>query len=147
MKITNSQVSLTTAMIEQLESDTGISLPDDYKSFLLKHNGGEPDPSMFETKDGKLESFVLHFLPITNMVEDNLLEEIEGITLACQIPANLIPIAITPADNRIVLSVGGDDHGNVYHWAWDEEFENHVASYDCMRLIANTFSEFLKMLH
>jgi cell wall assembly regulator SMI1 len=147
MKVTNSQVKLTTAKIEQLELEAGISLPDDYKAFLLKHNGGEPNVSKFKTKDSKVESYVSFFLPITSMVEDNLLEEIEGITHAGQIPANLIPIASDPADNRIVLSVDGDDCGKVYYWAWDEEVEDHVASYKRMRLIAESFSDFLALMH
>ncbi|MBA3856022.1 MAG: hypothetical protein C0507_03845 [Cyanobacteria bacterium PR.3.49] len=147
MKIKNSQTKLTAAEIEQLESHTCISLPADYKAFLLEHNGGEPDPSDFVTRDGKVESFVSCFLPISNLVEDNLLEEIEGISQAGQIPSNLIPIAIAAPDNRIVIAFKGKERGKVYYWAWDEEDENHIASYKYIRLIADSFDDFIRLLH
>lgn len=146
MIIKNSQTKLTEEEIEQLESQTGISLPVDYKAFLLEHNGGEPDPSEFQTKDGKVQSFVSYFLPISNLVDDNLLEEIEGLSQAGQIPSNLIPIATDPADNRIVLSVEGKERGKVYYWAWDEEDDNHIASYKYIRLIADSFDDFIRLL-
>ena len=147
MKISNSQTKLTEKEISQLESETDISLPDDYRAFLLKYNGGEPDPAVFETKDGKVESLVTKFLPLANISGDNLLEEIEGITQAGQIPENLIPIAVDPADNRVVLSVDGADRSKVYYWAWDEEDEDHKPSKRYMRLIADSFNQFFNSLH
>lgn len=147
MNIKNSQPPITKQDIRKLEEKTRIALPEDYKDFLLRHNGGEPEPKVFETQDGKVESRVKKFLSISDVSEDNLVEEIEGITRAGQIPGNLVPIAVDPADNRVVLSVGGPDIGKVYYWAWDEEDEDHEASYKYMRLIANSFNEFLESLH
>ena len=98
--------------------------------------------------DGKVKSMVSVFLPLCDDIEDNLLEEIRGITLAGQIPGNLIPIAMDPADNRLVMSCMGDDMGKVYYWAWDEEPQRaHKTSYTYMRLIANSFAEFISKLH
>jgi len=86
------------------------------------------------------------FLPLADIREDNLREEIEGITQAGLIPVDLIPIAVSPADNRVVLSISGKDCGKVYYWSWDEEDEDHKPSYKYMRLIADSFSEFLSQL-
>ena len=147
VKIVDSQKPITERDIADLEEQTGLRLPKTYRGFLLKQNGGTPEPSGFETKDGKVESLVATFLPLAPSLENNLLEEIEGITLAGQIPGNLIPIATTPAANRVVLSVKGADRGKVYYWAWDEEDDNNEPSYSFMRLISDSFTEFLESLH
>lgn len=145
--VEGSQQPLTERDISMLEAQTGIKLPDDYKQFLLQHNGGRPSPKRFVTRDKKVESMVAKFIPLADIPDDNLREEIEGITQARQIPANLIPIAIDPADNRVVLSVSGKDCGKVYYWSWDEEDEDHEPSYNYMRLIADSFNDFVKQMH
>lgn len=106
------------AQIEAIERAKEIRLPPPYREFLAKHNGGTPEPKRFTTRDGKVVSIISKFLPVDDDQVDNLVEEIEGITQAGQIPPNLIPIATTPADNRVVLSVSGNDAGKVYYWSW-----------------------------
>lgn len=39
--------------IEEFESKYNISLPEDYKRFLLENNGGKPSIRRFKTADGK----------------------------------------------------------------------------------------------
>lgn len=139
--------------IRELEEEAGVDLPGDYRSFLLKHNGGRPVPDEFETVDKKIESSVKRFITISNSAHPNLLEEIRAITLAGQIPPNLIPIATNPSEmNRIVISTKGKNVGKVYYWSQDEEddFETYTKykpSYKYMRLIAESFGEFLGKLH
>lgn len=146
--IKNSHASINEEDILKLEKSTGITLPKDYKKFLLLNNGGVPSPFNIKTRDGKIESSIKKFLPLANIKEDNLLEEIKGITLAGQIPKEVIPIAIDPADNRIVLGTKGDKNNKVFYWAWDEEKENHKKpSYKYMRIIADSFEEFLNKIY
>lgn len=132
--------------VAELEAKAGVSLPAPYREFLLEHNGGVPGRDRFETRDGKVSSFVSKFAAISDTEEDNLLDEIRGITQAGQIPPNLIPIAVDPAEDRIVLSVSGPDVGSVYYWAWGEEPKKPTCSYKYMRLIAKSFDEFLSLL-
>jgi hypothetical protein len=101
----------------------------------------------FSTKDGKVESIVKYFFSVYKDNDDDLHGEIEGITLEKQIPKNLIPIAITPAGNRILISISSEDAGKIYYWAWDEEPEPPTKTYKFTRLIANSFNEFLTLLH
>jgi hypothetical protein len=101
----------------------------------------------FSTKDGKVESIVKYFFSVYKDNDDDLHGEIEGITLEKQIPKNLIPIAITPAGNRILISISSEDVGKIYYWAWDEEPEPPTQTYKFTRLIANSFNEFLTLLH
>lgn len=146
IKIEDSYHSIGEAQLLSLERTAGLMLPAPYRSFLLAHNGGRPASRRFTTKDGKIESMISRFLPISDDAEDNLLEEIEGITQAGQIPPNLIPIAIDPADDRVVISVGGPDAGKVYYWSWGAEPDPVSCSYEYMSLIANDFSEFISVL-
>jgi hypothetical protein len=41
--------------IEALEVQLQVKLPDSYRSFLIKHNGGQPSPSTFliSEREGK----------------------------------------------------------------------------------------------
>jgi len=134
--------------LTDLESKVNVKIPEQYRNFLLSHNGGKPRPNRFVTQDRKVESMIAKFLPIANIEDDNLLEEIEGITQADLIPQNLIPIATDPADNRLVLSLAGSDSGRIYYWSWDEEpRKNHRPSYKYMRLVANSFDELLALLY
>ena len=138
---------LSEAQIDELERAMEIRLPKPYREFLTKYNGGTPDPERFTTRDGKAVSIVSKFLPVDNSQADNLIEEIEGITQAGQIPSNLIPVATTPADNRVVLSVSGSDSGKIYYWSWGEEPDEPTCSYRYMRLVADSFDQFLDDLH
>ena len=113
---------------------------------MLAHNGGVANRRRFETRDGKVSSYATRFAAVSDSEEDNLLDEIDGITLAGQIPKNLIPIAVDPGEDRIVLSVAGPDAGSVYYWAWGEEPRKPTCSYKYMRLIASDFDEFLSLL-
>ncbi len=148
INIQGSLPQLTEQNLSELEQRTNIKLPEQYRNFLLKHNGGIPSPNRFKTLDGKVESMISNFLPIAAIEDDNLLEEIQGITQAELIPENLIPIATEPGDDRLVLSVGGSDYGKIYYWAWEEEPKrNHKPSYKYIRLVANSFDELLALLY
>jgi cell wall assembly regulator SMI1 len=146
LQITNSQLPVDDATILAFESKFNIKLPDEYRRFLLSHNGGNPSPKKIITQDKKIESMVSTFFPLSDFTEDNLVNEFEGLTQARQIPPNFISIAMDPAENRIVLSIYGDDVGKVYYWSWDEEPKKPTCSYKYLRLIANNFDDFLSSL-
>ena len=145
--VTGALSPVTAEDIRDLQSHTGVTLPDDYREFLLKHNGGTPHPDGFRSKDEKLSSFVTRFAPISDDDQYNLQGEIEGITEYRYIPRDMIPIGIDPVTNRIVLVVSGPDTGRVFYWAWDEEPETPTCSRKYMRLLADSFDEFLASLY
>lgn len=130
-----------------IENNFKIKLPREYRDFIMKGSLEKLKMHRFVTKDKKVESIVKYFFSPKKDYDDDLYGEIQGFTLDQKIPINLIPIAITPAENRVLLSISGKDTGNVYYWAWDEEPEPPTQSYQFMRLIDNNFDDFLNSLH
>ena len=45
--ITDSSRKLSAAELDELEARLDASLPESYRAFLMKHNGGRPHPAMY----------------------------------------------------------------------------------------------------
>ena len=133
--------------LQTIENKFKIKLPKEYKDFIIKSHLERLDMRRFSTKDKKVESIVKYFFRPYKDYDDDLYGEIQDFTLDKKIPRNLIPIAITPAGNRVLLSISGKDTGNVYYWSWDEEPEPPTQSYQFIRLIEKTLDEFLDALY
>jgi hypothetical protein len=144
--ITDSARPATEEEIGRLESETGVTLPAEYRAFLLRHNGGKPSRRRFTTRDQKVESHATRLFPVDENDEGGLQSEIEGITGCNLIPREMIPIGIDPGEDRVVLAVGGPDVGRVFYWAWGEEPDPPTCSRKYMRIIADSFDEFLASL-
>jgi len=147
IKITNSSKPITKEDIKDLESKYDFIFPYEYKNFLLKHNGGEPSHKYFTTRNGKIHEIISRFFPIDINDKFSLQSEIEEITLEKELPADLIPIAITPGESdRVVLCISGENYGKVYHWSWGAQEDNCEPSYEFVEIVADSFNEFLDML-
>lgn len=125
-----------------LEQRHGISLPHDYKTFLMKYNGGLPAPRAFPIEGLKNNPFgvVQEFLGIDCSLETSNLEWNYEV-MKGRLPTNLFPIACDDGGDLICLSVCGTDAGSVLFW--DCHTEPPVPSYDNVYRIANSFGEFL----
>lgn len=64
----------TLAEIKAFEDRVGHKLPSDYRSFLLKHNGGHPSPNAFtfDAGRGEEEDIVLCFFPMRDVTLGNV---------------------------------------------------------------------------
>lgn len=144
--VEDSQPSVSEADLYAFEQRFGVVLPDDYKEFLLKHNGGKPTPRRYKTLDGVVESSFIRMLPLADLDAPNLVLNYTTYNQGYCIPNNLIPIGEDPIGNQICMSLSGEDTGTVYHWSYDWEDEVFRASYKYMRKIAGSFSEFLECL-
>ena len=144
--ITPTHEALDAEDIDQFESRFGIQFPPDYRRFLLEYNGGTTLPNRFETEDGKIESMVVRFFSMYDPEDDALEDEYTDLSLDDELPSNLLPIAIDPVEDRIVISLSGDDRGAVYYWNWGAEPDPASCSYRYMRRIAPNFDAFLAKL-
>jgi len=145
-KITESSEKLNPSVIANLENELGISLPNQYRRFLLEHNGGRPSADCFDFKGGTTGSCVDWFLGIHNKPHNNLLRYLE--TYKDRIPQNFFPIAHDPGGNLIAISVAGFDRGRVYFWDHEQEKEEgETPDYSNVVPIADSFDEFIGKLY
>jgi hypothetical protein len=129
--------------IRALESQMKMTLPDDYKAFLLNNNGGEPEVkyAAFHVED--LEEDIsldvlfgigiekLDILHWSNMFRGDLP------------PASLV-IGSDPGGGTLLLINDGSDNGVYY---WDDSYSFEESDDDCNTyFIADSFSDFVNSL-
>jgi cell wall assembly regulator SMI1 len=158
---------LTKTDISAFEQENAVLLPDDYRAFLLKHNGGAPNPRWFDCSDGTdvVHSAVESFFSIYTKPETetglspnmNLTRTIRLYkrTGTSRMPEELIPIGEDGVGNQICLCVSGEHTGCIYYW--DHEMEctgggtyedgTPVTMWDNCHFVANSFTEFLDSLY
>jgi cell wall assembly regulator SMI1 len=131
------------------EKQHGIRLPADYRAFLLEHNGGEPNPNMIDfLESGRLQSDIVRFFyGIHSGPEwarlDLSIEAFKG-----RMPDEFIPITADPFGNQFVLGVKAPYESKIYFWDHERELdEDSHAIFENMSFVANSFSEFLNLLH
>jgi len=133
--------------VVRVEQQLGITLPDDYREFLLMHNGGHPEPKYFPIKDNPSDDHGIleWFYCIQEGEYYDLRRQVQ--LLRGRIPPNLLPIADDPGGNLLCMSVAGPDQNTVYFWAHEEECEEgETPTYDNVYFVANSFSDLLGSL-
>ncbi|MEG4319219.1 MULTISPECIES: SMI1/KNR4 family protein [unclassified Microcoleus] len=130
--------------LSSLADYLGIRLPDDYKSFLLSHNGGVPTPSNFP-----LLNHPENILPIQVFFGIETLIVSVSITWNFQaykdrIPDKFLPIGCSDFGDLICLVFSEDDYGCVMFW--DLTGERGKDNVDNVYRICDSFSKFLDIL-
>jgi hypothetical protein len=136
---------LLDADILALEKKIGTNLPADYKEFLMRSNGGRPDPKFFPIRGFENNPFgqVQGFLGIDDPEESCRLDW-KYRAFRGRIPANFFPIACEDGGSLICLCLSGPDTGHVYYWNYYGEAKPSVG--DNVYFIAETFQGFLDSL-
>jgi hypothetical protein len=137
----NEKISLENIKI--FEEKYNVTLPEEFKRFLLEYNGGDVKPNVFKISDEHGESALntLYGLDISSEYDElsNVFDSLEG-----ELPENFISIGDDSAGNQICLGIIGSYCGKVYIWMHDME-ENEFM--DNMFFLANSFNEFLDSLY
>jgi cell wall assembly regulator SMI1 len=139
--------ALDEEQIAQAERQLGVSLPSDYRDFLLAHNGGHPRPNVFPLFGNKSgdQAMLEWFFGIHSGENYNLMDEASY--FRDRVPRNLLPIAADPGGNLICLSVSGPDRGIIYFWAHEEEVEEgEMPGFDNVYFVAGSFSDLINNL-
>ena len=134
--------------IEKFEELIQAKLPEDYKKFLLKHNGGHPTVNVYKLiepiNERNKEASISWFFALYDGEYSNITTEFKYSRE--KIPDELLPIARDDGGNIICLGIQGDYYGKLYYWTtnysfWGEEDLNYIY------LISNSFTDFINGLY
>lgn len=129
-KITNKGSKIYLKNISDWEIKNNVNLPDDYKNFLLKYNGGNPSLNTFNSKKGKIYQ-ILSFFELSNILDEKYVD------YDSYIPKYMYPIGNDSGGNLILISLEKDTYGNIIYWS-------HESSE--IEIIENSFNNFFNIL-
>jgi hypothetical protein len=129
----------------KFERLVGSKLPEDYRSFLLSHNGGRPKPEAFSfpTKHGARDNSVVEYFFGLHLGRIGSLEKKRAM-YKDRIPEGFIPIAIDPFGNLILMGTRDENHGNIFFW--DHEMESDLPSLKNVSFVTDSFADFISRL-
>src|SRR5437588_474027 len=101
---------LTEEDIKHLEAEIGVTLPENYKAFLQRFNGGLPVPDAFPIEGMPKNPYgiIQVFYGIDRKIQSSNLKWNYEV-FRSDTPPNLFPIACTPSDQEVCLSLSGED--------------------------------------
>ncbi len=130
--------------VVKLELEFNLNLPEDYKEFLLKFNGGLPWLDEYVV-DGFYEEYC------GIQVLYGIGREIQSSCLDYNIKAyrerinnDLIPIGCSGTNDAICLAIKGNSYGSVYFWDLVKECGKDCP--DNLYVISDSFAGFLRKL-
>lgn len=128
-----------------LEAQLGVKLPNSYRDFLKKHNGGYPQPDGFDFANGEDGSSVDKFLEISSSKNESVSEYYNN--YKDRIPKDYFPIAKDPGGNLILIGVK-NSNADIYFWDHESEAEDgDVPGMYNMHLIATSLDDFINDLY
>ena len=147
IQVTKSAGPLNEVTINETANELGIQLPESYRKFLLRNNGGRPNPTVFPIFGDSTDTHGIlnEFCCICKKNSNDLIYK-RGV-FDGRVPDNFLIIGNDPGGNQICLSIAGNDYGKVYFWDHENEVaEGEEPGYQNVYLIANSFDEFLDTL-
>ncbi len=136
--------------LKKFEKKWHIKFPKEYRTFLLKYNGGRPDiPNVFSFdyinyRDASdINGFFGINVPESYEYNHHLKFIID------RIPKELFPIAFDSGGNKICIGVSGSREGKIYFWDHELEHEDPKEEYEWYQnvfFIADSFHQFINNL-
>jgi cell wall assembly regulator SMI1 len=131
--------------IEKVESELGVELPDDYRSFLQRTNGGDLEDNFLPPEADAGARYLYSAGPND---DDDIFDLVTAATFYspqspsdAEIDPDYLPIGEDDGGNVICLKVRGDDRGATYFWAHDA-----FANTDPFKRLADSFGDFFEAL-
>lgn len=153
VEITENEGPLSTEELDSVEKQLGVRFPDDYRSFMLKYNGGRTEPDGFAISwsdgqnagdDWKTSTLSWLFFVFEDLDEDENLLTMNLETFSGRIPEDTVAVGRDAGGNLILLVVTGENLGSVLFWVKAYEAGNgRTPGYDNVGIVADSFEEFL----
>ena len=134
---------ITPEQLNAFEERLNLTLPEDYRTFLLTYNGGRPKEAAFDfTRNGRKDgSWIGRLRGLTEKRGANL-EQMYGYSRGF-VAAHFFPIAPDAGKHALYLSLGQEDYGAVYFGDTDEVSEDGI---NTMYFVAPSFTAFMNSL-
>ncbi|HEX4144217.1 MAG TPA: SMI1/KNR4 family protein [Pirellulales bacterium] len=137
--IENPGPSLAISSIEEFESEIGRALPEQYRRFLEKYNGGQPWPHCIDiTTFPESPTDIQVFFGLGRDVEASDLRWIVK-TYDGLITNEVLPIACDSGGNLFCLVLRGNAHGSIVYF---DRSRSDMPPYE----VAGDFSQFLRAI-
>jgi len=138
VKLVRTGPALNEQTLSGTEEKLGVRFPEDYREFLLRHDGAKPESNEFAVPAIHGGSGVNDFLALAEVVAEKERRR-------DRVPSNAWPIAYAEGGNLVCLVVG--ERAGVYFWDHEQEAEEgQPATWANMFLLSETFSGFLDVL-
>lgn len=145
MEFLESYNSISISDLIEVESKIGYQLPEEYKSFLLKNNGGRPvlDGVRYENEHF---DYVAFFYAIRGeMYHDDLARQISE--HKDMIPGGYLPIGESPGGDVFCISLKEPNKGSIFHWDHEEaNYDGQPWEYN-MTNLSPSLTAFLEELY
>jgi hypothetical protein len=144
MEFLESYDAISQRDLEKVEGEVGYQLPQEYKLFLLKHNGGRPILDGVRHENEHFD-YVGYFYAIRGeMYHDDLARQI--IEHKDMIPEGYLPIGESPGGDVFCISLKEPTKGAVFHWDHEQaNYDGEPWEYNMTKL-ASSLTEFLEGL-
>jgi hypothetical protein len=152
--IRDSAEPLSPDQLDQIERSLNLRLPAEYRAFLLRANGGVPEPKLFhyiatDEEEGtrrRQQGMIARFYPVGPAAAPS--GTVNGVTLyknnvGYGWPEWLLPIAHVEdalEGGMLSIAVKGENPGRIYYWPEQEMGE------ETLHQVANSFNSFLALL-
>lgn len=153
MKMYDSGFKLKTEDLLKYEKQLNLKFPEDYKLFMIEHNGGYPEKNIafdfIDVLDNKSNSSdvncFLIFYDEKNKELDDTIRVYTTILDNGYVRKGYFPIAQDSGGNIICMCLNDDNYGKIYFVY--HELEEPETGYLLMTNIANSFTDFISNLY
>jgi hypothetical protein len=128
--------------LQDFEVANSILFPNEYKEFLLKYNGGHPEPNIVPQVRTDLNwIYGMHQDP--DWASFYFAVDI----FHSRIPSWYVPIGSNSFGNQFIMSLYSENHGVIALWHHEQETMGDADQYfDNVTFVANSFTELLNSL-
>lgn len=137
----NAHQKCSEELIGDFEAKLNIVLPEEYRLFLLRYNGGKPKPDCFD-------DFVIdYFFSIMNLGGIYSIQSYLN-TFYKRYPAEFLPIASASGGDLILIGLAGEYESKIYYWDHNyESDESGLNYYENITFITNSLHELFDQLY
>ena len=146
INMTRTGPEISNKEVTDLEERIQYKLPQEYKNFLLRYNGGEPAPYFFSVPDWEYkQSLVSELKGINpNSVGLDLVRIFE--IKQYDLPKGVISIGSDPGGNLILINL---INGKIYFWDHENvpnDTDKRIDEFHNVYFLSNSFNQFINSL-